>query len=49
MIYCNRLFISARNFSVSSSVGVKQLTVRDALNMALDEELSRDDRVGLNI
>jgi pyruvate dehydrogenase E1 component beta subunit len=36
---------SARNFSVSSSVGVKQLTVRDALNMALDEELARDDRV----
>lgn len=36
---------SVRNFSVSSSVGVKQLTVRDALNMALDEELARDDKV----
>jgi hypothetical protein len=26
-------------------VGSKQLTVRDALNMALDEELARDERV----
>ena len=34
-----------RNFSVSSSVGAKQLTVRDALNMALDEELARDEKV----
>lgn len=36
---------SVRNFSVSSSVGAKQLTVRDALNMALDEELARDEKV----
>ena len=26
-------------------VGKQQLTVRDALNMALDEELARDERV----
>lgn len=26
---------------------VKSLTVRDALNMALDEELARDEKVGV--
>lgn len=36
---------NARAFSVSSSSNAKQLTVRDALNMALDEELARDDKV----
>merc|ERR1712158_123316 len=35
----------SRNLSTTSSVSLKQLTVRDALNSAIDEELSRDDRV----
>jgi hypothetical protein len=34
-----------RSLSLSAQVGSKQLTVRDALNMALDEELARDERV----
>jgi len=42
-----RLSTSAgrRSFSSSSAAASKQLTVRDALNMALDEELARDERV----
>ena len=35
----------SRNLSTTSSLSAKQLTVRDALNSAIDEELSRDDRV----
>merc|ERR1712027_115630 len=35
----------SRNLSTTASVSLKQLTVRDALNMAIDEELERDDRV----
>merc|ERR1712117_565148 len=35
----------SRNLSTTASVSVKQLTVRDALNSAIDEELERDDRV----
>ncbi|OXA42665.1 pyruvate dehydrogenase E1 component subunit beta, mitochondrial [Folsomia candida] len=34
-----------RNFSVSSTLSSKQLTVRDALNSAIDEEMERDERV----
>nr|QBH74088.1 pyruvate dehydrogenase [Isotomurus palustris] len=34
-----------RNFSVSSVVQAKQLTVRDALNSAIDEEMERDEKV----
>ena len=30
---------------MSAVAGKQQLTVRDALNMALDEELARDERV----
>merc|ERR1711976_910112 len=37
----------SRNLSTTASVSVKQLTVRDALNSAMDEELARDDRVFL--
>lgn len=34
-----------RQFSTSKLLGAQQMTVRDALNSALDEEMSRDDRV----
>ena len=34
-----------RSLSTSSPAMVKSLAVRDALNMALDEELARDDKV----
>lgn len=50
-IVCLRLFgknvakFQNRNFSVSSAVSAKQMTVRDALNSAIDEELARDERV----
>merc|ERR1712158_101261 len=35
----------SRSLSVSAVAGKQQLTVRDALNMALDEELARDEKV----
>ena len=35
----------SRNLSTTSSLSAKQLTVRDALNSAIDEELGRDERV----
>lgn len=34
-----------RSFSVARPLAAKQLTVRDALNQALDEELKRDEKV----
>merc|ERR1712055_858988 len=36
---------SRRALSTTAPAATKQLTVRDALNMALDEELARDERV----
>lgn len=36
-----------RSFSTSKIASAKQVTVRDALNMAMDEEMERDDRVFL--
>ena len=38
---------SKRTFSVSQPAAATQITVRDALNSALDEELARDERVFL--
>jgi len=35
----------AKHLSTSSIIQAKQVTVRDALNMALDEELKRDEKV----
>ena len=35
----------SRNLSTTTTSSSKTLTVRDALNSAIDEELSRDDRV----
>lgn len=39
--------LTRRAFSTSRSVAAQQLTVRDALNQALDEEMERDERVFL--
>lgn len=39
--------VGRRSFSLAKSLSAKQLTVRDALNTALDEELKRDDKVFL--
>jgi len=40
------LKVAVRNLSVSRSLGApKEMTVRDALNSALDEEMERDERV----
>jgi len=39
--------LAKRGLATSASVGQRQLTVRDALNSALDEELARDERVFL--
>lgn len=37
--------LSRRAFSTTRSVAAQQLTVRDALNQAMDEEMERDERV----
>lgn len=34
-----------RNFSTSSALASKPVTVRDALNQAIDEEMERDEKV----
>ena len=39
------LVVTRKSLSVSAVAGKQQLAVRDALNMALDEELARDERV----
>lgn len=38
-------FATRRLFSTSAAASAQQMTVRDALNSALDEEMARDDRV----
>lgn len=42
-----RLQLSRRSFSTSKCLGAQQLTVRDALNQAIDEEMEKDERVFL--
>lgn len=37
--------LTRRSFSTSKVLSAQQLTVRDALNSALDEEMERDERV----
>lgn len=37
--------ISRRSFSTSKGLSSKPVTVRDALNQAIDEEMERDDKV----
>ncbi|CAH0559449.1 unnamed protein product [Brassicogethes aeneus] len=39
--------VARRSLSTSNVVATKQMTVRDALNSALDEEIERDERVFL--
>lgn len=39
--------LTRRSFSTSKVLSAQQLTVRDALNSALDEEMERDERVFL--
>ncbi|CAK1579767.1 unnamed protein product [Parnassius mnemosyne] len=39
--------LSRRSFSTSKALASKPMTVRDALNQALDEEMARDERVFL--
>lgn len=39
--------LTRRAFSTGRTVAAQQLTVRDALNQAIDEEMARDDRVFL--
>ena len=39
--------VTKRTFCLSQSAAASQITVRDALNTALDEELARDERVFL--
>lgn len=41
----NLRILTRRNFSTSSKLAAQQLTVRDALNQAMDEEMEKDDRV----
>lgn len=36
-----------RSFATTNVVATKQMTVRDALNSAMDEEMERDERVFL--
>lgn len=44
MLSCVR-FLTRRSFSTSRAVAANNLTVRDALNQAIDEEMERDERV----
>lgn len=37
--------LTCRAFSTSPKLTAQQLTVRDALNQAMDEEMEKDDRV----
>lgn len=37
--------LSRRNFSTSKALAAKPMTVRDALNQAIDEEMEKDDKV----
>lgn len=39
--------LSRRAFSTSHKLAAQQLAVRDALNQAIDEEMTRDERVFL--
>lgn len=45
-LLCKGKLVS-RYFSTSKALAAQQMTVRDALNAAMDEEMERDDRVFL--
>lgn len=44
MLSCVRT-LTRRTFSTTHKVAAQQLTVRDALNQAMDEEMEKDERV----
>lgn len=41
----NVRMLGRRAFSTTRNLAAQQLTVRDALNQAMDEEMERDERV----
>lgn len=41
----NVRMLTRRAFSTSNRLAAQQLTVRDALNQAMDEEMEKDERV----
>merc|ERR1712012_152726 len=41
----NQCHVQTKLLSTSSAFQAKQMTVRDALNQAIDEEIARDERV----
>lgn len=45
MLTLTSRFLSRRTFSTSKMVSAQSMTVRDALNSALDEEMEKDERV----
>lgn len=47
MLLSNVRMLSRRAFSTSPKLAAQKLTVRDALNQAIDEEMEKDDRVFL--
>ncbi|KOB78451.1 Pyruvate dehydrogenase [Operophtera brumata] len=44
-VICGVLSRLSRNFSTSRALASKSMTVRDALNQAIDEEMERDEKV----
>lgn len=47
MMLSNVRMLTRRAFSTSNKLAAQQLTVRDALNQAMDEEMEKDERVFL--
>lgn len=45
MLSTVRQIVARRAFSTTKSLAAQQMTVRDALNSALDEEMERDEKV----
>lgn len=45
MLSTVRQIVARRAFSSTKSLAAQQMTVRDALNSALDEEMERDEKV----
>lgn len=44
-VVCGVLSRLSRNFSTGRALASKPVTVRDALNQAIDEEMERDEKV----
>lgn len=47
MMLSNVRMLTRRAFSTSNKLAAQQLSVRDALNQAMDEEMEKDERVFL--